>query len=199
MVIRIALIGASGSLGSQLARAFAADSAFECTIIARPSSHEKALSTWSPRGLTVLAPDYESEAALAQAFEGHAVVVDATASSTTIEQTRRFIAAAIKARVQVRIDTRRTSSSACSASSRTPISLRTLTCVWTSICSTCVAGHQAIAHVGRTSARYCASYELRRTKLSTRSTMWDSGLTMGSRPGPTRCSELTSAHDSRAA
>ena len=106
MVIRVALVGASGSLGSQLAQAFAADSAFECTIIARPASHEKALSTWSPHGLTVLAPDYESEDALAQAFDGHAAVVDATASSTSIEQTRRFIAAAIKAGVQVRPDAR---------------------------------------------------------------------------------------------
>lgn len=91
----VALIGASGSVGAVLVKAFLNDKRFNVTVLRRGSS-----SATYPSEFKVVDVDYDSLDSLTAAFAGQDAVVSAINPVTPIETQKKFIDAAIAAGVK---------------------------------------------------------------------------------------------------
>ncbi|KAK3670202.1 hypothetical protein LTR78_009958 [Recurvomyces mirabilis] len=90
---KVVLIGASGTLGTEILRALTADTAFEVTLLARPDS-----KACFPEHVRVLRPE-QTHDNLVQAFIGQDAII-CTTSIAAIPQQRQLINAAIAAGVR---------------------------------------------------------------------------------------------------
>jgi len=91
----VLLIGAGGSIGSVVLKAFVAEPSLSVTVLKRESSH----AALPPHVASVTVPDSYPTDALIDAFRGHDVIVSCMASLSVSDQFR-FIDAAIVAGVR---------------------------------------------------------------------------------------------------
>lgn len=91
----VALIGASGSVGKVLVKAFLDDGRFNVTVLRRGSS-----SATYPSSFKVVDVDYDSLDSLTAALAGQDAVVSAINSITPVDTQKKFVDAAIAAGVK---------------------------------------------------------------------------------------------------
>ncbi|RKP09721.1 hypothetical protein THASP1DRAFT_5417, partial [Thamnocephalis sphaerospora] len=76
-LINVLIAGGSGEFGSELTRAFLADSAYQVSVLSRAGSQSKTLDDLRERGARIVHADYDQHSDLVRAMQGIDILVSA--------------------------------------------------------------------------------------------------------------------------